>query len=653
MRALRIVASALVAVALVVAPAAAASALPGDMHSMADPPDFTPSPNKWKAWILNVTSSVLGGATPSGWRAEQIGNAHRYNWGWETLNAQFGYNSANPAYLTQPDTYADYIIGRLEMDKKGGTGGKPFTAPATGPKQWVKVAGGATSVLSAYWLGSTLGAFGANAVGGMFGMDANGLVCSSFGGDFGGTMVRLASGQDCSAWGDLATTWQANADSPTQYTGSAGGYAYIGTARPGQWPAANWWSEYCYSSGPSGPTSGTVLQARRTNGTWVNATPSYWDGSRCMGAFSTGWYIYGPDGQGNNPTPIGTTPQLRKINSATGEVIESMNAVAGNPDRRLDCRVSYTDGTTATGQSATYKESTGRVAAPRCPNTPTGKTPSRVRITDNQIGAPGGSAPGAGGPQTVYDEPVTDQYKEWWEAYPECRTGACKLDLIRVTPSPAVSCFDLTDGCVGWWEDPAKTEKYLCRYGVHDVDMEECAVYSGIFQPGRVSTGAPYSDPTTGQWSGGQASPRAGQAAMNATIQDPATARNCDLSDIGFDPIGWVMRPMQCWAEWAAVPRPVVAEVAFTGVEEVWAEKPPGVIAEVVEGMNVSGTVSGCSVSTTWHGVTQPIVNACAGPIAALAGFTRLASFAVMGVLVFSIVRRQIAGMVNYNVGQN
>lgn len=66
--------------ATVTAPAAAAvSPL---ARFAAPPPDFTPSPNKWRKWMVTQVSSVLGNLTPKSWRAENIANQFGMSHSW-------------------------------------------------------------------------------------------------------------------------------------------------------------------------------------------------------------------------------------------------------------------------------------------------------------------------------------------------------------------------------------------------------------------------------------------------------------------------------------------------------------------------------------------------------------------------------------------
>lgn len=629
---------------------APANATAADLASSAVPaetPDFTPSPSKWRQWLLNITSSVLGGAMPNAWRAEQIANGHRYNAGaWDMMNASLGIdgvrtdsygNIVGVKYSNRGQgTYTDVVIAGLETQftekgKIGGSGNKPMTPPATKPVRLFKMVGGVLTAYTAFEVGNMLGAAGVNALGGVFGYDAQGIVCSNTGTDLVGGATRYLSGQDCSGFDALATTYTPNGDAGVTY----GILAYGGRTLRYD---GGYGSVYCYTITPA--TSWTVapLQFYESNGiSSLGATIA----PRSMSAFSC-------PAQSNflGTSTAGNKPQIT-IRSGPGAVpVAEMSVTQSDPNRQQECVVKYTDGSTLSALGSTYKESSKAIAPARCPATPAGKTPQTVTTNDKQLG---------GGPSTkVSEQAVTPEYQDWWQQYPECRTGACKLELFKTAPGAVpVSCFDLEDGCNGWAEDPNKADNYTCRYGVHDVELAECNAYANLFKPGAIEAGAAYADPTTGAWSGGQTSPKSGSQAMTATIQDPETVRNCDFSGLGFDPVGWVMKPLQCWSEWAFVPRPTVAEVAFAGVGTVWADKPPGAIANVAQQVSVTGHPSGCSINTTFKGVTTPLIDACGGWMSVLAQFTRLVTLALMGVLVYGKVRQQIAAMVNYNRGQD
>ncbi|MDO8341541.1 MAG: hypothetical protein Q7T59_06225 [Candidatus Woesebacteria bacterium] len=647
MRSVRLVSTLLIVVALVTgAPVAASASESVSAASLpaADPPDFTPSPNKWQAWMLNVTGKVLGGAMPDKWRAEQLANQYRYNHSWDLFAAQHGYSAnsrdvnGNLSPIPKPGsgTYDDYVIEEYEKQvSKGGTKDKPLAAPSTKTQKLTRTVGGALAAYTGFEIGSMLGAAGTNLVGGWFGFDPQGAVCAGTGDDLGGTMIQMLSGQDCSAFA-LDEEYQMNQDGGLSYGPLV--YGSYSLSVNGKSVMSGGAKYTCVTRSGSAP-SGYVLEIRSSSdGAWGQTGANFGIWSSCQvgtSDISTGFAFF-------------AGYRLKNLN--TSAVVAEDTGAAGDPQRQFDCEVTMTDGTVSSSLSDLFTEASGMLAQPICPEIPDGKTPESVAIDM----VPGPGAPPEVLPDRVYEQDVTPEYADWWDNYPECRTGACKLDLYVGTGSAiAASCFDLEDGCQGWHTDPNKATNYTCRYGVHDVGLDECNVYAGLFEPGRITAGASYSDPMTGEWSGGATSPRLDGQAMAQTIQDPEVIRACDgLSSMGFDPVAWVMRPVQCAMEWAAIPKPTVAAVAFAGVTDVWAEKPPGAIAAAVDSMTLAGGATGCSISTTFKGVTTPLVDACGGFMGGLATFTRLVTTALMAVLVFGQVRRQIAAMVNYNVGQ-
>lgn len=647
-RRLHLIAAAVIVLGLVFAmPSAATAATVSASVSSEVPPDgYIPSKSKWRAYMINVMGSVLGSATPKPWQREQLAN--RYAQGGlpsgEQLNQMYGYTrlerdpvtgTLRPEAPSGSGTYDDIVIGERDKIRNGTTTRPGQKIPATAANALMK---GAT-VLSAFSFGTMLGSAGTNLAGSFFGFDANGTVCaqtSNLG--FGGDMLNLISGQDCSGW-MLNEAYIPNFDATGQSSLTYAGVTWVYRGVNAQF-ADNLGHDYCFNATSATLPPGVAsIQYKNNSGGWISMT-TFAAGSRCNNV-----------GGSNRVTTLvpntvagGRADVILRFALTGGGYVDRVTA-SNDPTRHQTCKVTFTDGTSASADGPGYTESSGDFAPAQCPPTPPGKVVDNITLTEN----------GNGPAKELYSEDTTDAFKEW-AAQDECATGACLLDLLVKTPSGIyVSCFDLEEGCAGWFEDPAKGDTYTCRYGTQEKDLAECNVYSGLFTPGRLAVGAPYSDPLTGSWSGGQSSGRPDRDAMGQTVQNPAaTYRSCDGMNVtGFDPIGFVMRPIQCALEWAAIPRPLVAEASFAGVADVWAGKPPGAIAEAVDEMTLTGGATGCAIATTYKGTTAPLVDACGGFMQGLATFSRLATTAMMIVLVFGQVRRQIAGMVNYNVGQD
>lgn len=651
--------------------------------------DFTPSPNKFREYMLNVTSNVLKGAMPGSWKREQLANQYRYNHSWEALNAQFGFDSANPNYQGAPDSYDDYVIKRMEQDKRGGFGGRGFQAPATKPSMWQKTAkvGGAAMALTGFPVGSMLGTAGIDLIGGWFGFDAQGAVCSQSDG-WGKTASELLTGRDCTGFAQLSADYVFDegikqfcfkgAQHPITSIKNAGCY-YISKISVSD-SKRDWWDLDVCSFDIADPAitqphfyqyrnvlEYEVKGVKRTFRTTPNDRGQFYPNlpqpgiAQCKGDPSMRVIVDLDYPKTANGVPVAFqdivpmdfymeyqtgygTPWLKFKGSSSIPGAETDPALADVNNEQLACKVTLDDGTVIEAKGALFSKESGQVSMPSCPGVPKGKTATDVEVTDKHG-------------NTLTDQPTTPEYQDWATEYPECGTGACKLDLIQ---KPKASCFDLEYQCAEWFEDPDKANKYQCRYGVKNVELEECAVYAGLFKPGRVDTGSPYTDPESGIWSGGKNTPGEDSAAMSRVVQNPETPRGCDgtSGNGGFDPIRFIMRPIQCALEWAFVPRPAVVEAELAGGQHAWDGKPPKVIADAVSGFTVAPSASGCSRSVTLLASTDfatsaQLFNFCPGsPARPLADFSRLATTAAMVVLVVVVVRRQIAAMIGYGAGQ-
>lgn len=655
MRRSRIIAAVVLSVGLVLAPAVAPAVVATPSASAAEGLPYVPSPSKWRQWMINVVSSVLGAATPNKWKAEQIANVYKYDGGFETLNQKFGidgirYNESGQIVGVRRSsigsgTYTDVVIAGLEQTyrDKAVKGNGPVRAPATPIKSFFKVVGGAAAAVTAYELSAQLGGFGTNLVGSFFGFDANGIVCAQqgFDNDVQRFIFRSMVGQNCDAM-DMLVGFTPNGDAGVSYAALT--YAGLTAQYRGKQVNAPTLADYfCYDLTGSVP-AGYIIYYRLHDGTYTNAplttSPGLSNSCKPAGVRQNAAWKSTYAGAGADTPQLWLAPTGTASASVVGASVATTTPTTNDPDRRLDCKVTYTDSTTATRSSALYKESSGVLGQAQCPETPLNKTPSKVEVNEVQ--------PGNGTTQEVYDESVTDDYKDWWTQYPECRSGACSLDLIRLAPSPAVSCFDLEEGCIDWHTDPNKAENYLCRYGVHDVALEECNVYAGLFQPGRVTTGSPYTDPSTGEWSGGQNAPSGRTQNMQRALQDPTNIRSCDFQDVGFDPVGWILRGGQCLAEWTFVARPAVVDVQTAALEESWDGTGPGKLATAVGAWSFVPPGTGCSgLTIPWsetlgHNIPDwNILNACSGsPLqpAAVASTVVLSIGSVLG-LIFALTR--------------
>lgn len=664
-------------------------------------PNFTPSTSKPRAFMLNVLGSMLGSAMPTKWQAEQLANQYRYNHSWEGLNAQFGQDPANPNYHGQPDKYDDYVIRKYELDKIGGTNGRPLAPPVTKPKPFIKglggVAGGLINI-TALPIGTMIG----NGISHMFGLDVDGLVCqqSQKENDVGKIMLSLFTGVNCgieefppqflpntdvdgegitdgfcispyiSSWANTTGVpgdpecrvtnahWRQTSADPYELIG----VVFLDTAEetsPGFYrltfnviQTGTLEGQAFYWGTQIGQVSGVCLNADGTKGTSIRlggapATITAADGMKGRVFTNTTACPYGIVVYATNPagdTGIGGT--TGGIMYKTGVPMTEIEWANENPQRYLECRITGDDGQVYTAVSEPYTETEEGIPGAECPALPEGVRAENVTVDQGT----------ATDRSPVYDEDVIEEYAEWWDNYPECRTGACKLDLIR--ESDGKSCFDLEDACASWFESPTRDTDYQCRYGTHDVDLDECYVYSGIFVPGRIEVGAPYADPLTGEWSGGQANPTDAAEMMNTAPQNPDTYRTC--LETGWsatpDPINWVFTPIRCALEWAFVPRTAIVVMEGMKLTDKMDESAPGQLAAMFGGWSITPQMSGCSRHVEYPTaindgvVTVPVWDVCPGSWAEPVGIvSRVILNASATVLAIIALRRAVAGMVDYS----
>lgn len=625
-------------------------------------PEFEPSSSKPRAWMLNILGSVLGSAMPDKWRAEQLANAHRYNHSWEMMGAQFGTDPANPNYMGAPDSHDDYVLRKTEMDIKGGTGDKPMKAPATKCAKLVKGVGGALVALTGLELVITAG----NGFMDLIGFDVEGTVCWDDEED--GGLWSLVTGADCEGWRmTQEAIAQANSDINAGLilpamcvTETVSGSEFCAEILSVNFDIAAGTPQdvVCLAVTKDGAAmSSGQLQTPRVE--WVKANGetvstvvpgatlvagTQWFKTAC-GPGGAGFYAQG-FASSSGYAPVGLIEyQLLGANWVRGSEFVPIEDAEANPPRQLVCSIEGSDGHTYTAMSEVYTEDDGTIAAPQCPELPDGVTPATVEIVDTEG-------------NELWQEDVNPEWLDWWTTYPECRTGACKLDLVVLGGSAPVSCFDLDGQCADWFSDPDKASNYECIYGIHTVALSECNVYAGLFKPGRIEVGAPYSDPMTGDWSGGVNAPSPDRQALAQDIQDPGVSRACTgMAVTGFDPVGFVMRPIQCALEWAFVPRPAVAELAGTQLAGAFEQRAPGQLVGMVGGWQFTPSMSGCSKTVNWspntfaEGDPEPFVvwDLCPGSSLEFLGvMSRLITGAVFAVMVFLGVRRYVSGMVDY-----
>lgn len=632
--------------------------------------DFTPSGNKARKYMINVLGSMLGPMTPKSWQREMIANEYQYQHSWDDLNTRYGYsaNSLNangemaPIPKAGSGSYDDVVIDAYEKQfARGGKGGVKMAAPAIKPnkvRQAVNKAGGAALALTALPIGFNF----ASGTMGIFGYDLNGDVCAMQPG-LDQNLFSTLSGVDCGAWqmtedamgaanSDVQVgivgqvVCQSSSDACVQIVG------YGPLISPGN--GKSYQMACSIRTGTPNPQRMYMWENRRFNGDLRSSTSAgpysaLGAPNACAGfAGAAPWafiVVGGAEGTDNvEITRYGFTNNSNQ-GFETGEsgVLEQMEA---DPVRSIVCSVVGSDGITYTAESEPYRDSDGSIAPAECPGLPDGVYPASAQLQEKVNGATTPLGDRAD---------VTDEFAAWWAAYPECRGGACALDLKIKSAKPKLdSCFDLGIDCVGWFAEPDKNDKYQCTYGTHDVSLTECYAYSGLFEPGRIEAGAPYSDPMTGEWSGGSNTPSPDRQGFGQAVQNPDFGRSCNgLASTGFDPVAWVMRPVQCALEWAFVPRPAVLDVSMASVGAKWDGTMPGQLGAALGGWEFVAPPSGCAgilVDVFFLGDPFHILASCPGDVfAPVADWSRIfGNLSFAGAGIFAISRH--VGRV-FNVG--
>lgn len=653
--------------ALVIGPAAGAQAAIW-------PKGFDP-----KQYMLNVLGSMLAGTNPDG----KLGNAKRaviqadqqYDHSWEQLNELWKKDS--PKNI--PTSHEDYVIQRQKYFQDNGIKGiqgqkgteantgkgtkyvKPMKAPATKAKKLLRAGVGVGVGVGASVAWDYRSDIGAS-VSSLFGIDAQGAVCSSQD-DLGNaaSAVNFITGQDCDAYmlsDDFVSNKDAVAglkaeqcatikdwDSGKPFTtcvSLAGSGSFIDAANGGVTAIYVCGKADKYYDGLV-----PVLYATDTSpaGTYYSTSIRKDSNDRNCTNGGTQLVIYPKYGQGQEFTQFGVGGERADGSKSVPTDIKKGTA---NPARSFVCTYTMADGSTVEKESDTFKETDDKVPQPVCPAADPESDNPVTSVGVDEVNKDDGTR------QKIYESDTTDQYRDWWGKYPECREGACALDLVQ--KSTQRSCFydnKSAEACEDWMADGKKADNYQCMYGGHNVDLTECYVYGSVFSPEKVLAGQAYTDPTTGKPVEGQSSPTAAKRILSRTITDPQDFTGClDNGWANANPVEWVMTPVMCSLQWAFAPSPVAAIKEGNKIENAWNDKPPGRIASAASSWNFAPTASGCRLMADFklpmpNGSTDvaPVgIDACSGGAAQYVGYVRTGLGVFLGVLSFMACRRVASG---------
>lgn len=622
----------------------------------------------------------------------------------EAANAAWSAQSARQAAASASYFSVGQINGVVPFDKMGeiiplkepvspiGSGRKlgPIRLPAFPLNDFTKVtpggATGATVGITAFMFRGDI----SQGVLGWFGVDANAAVCANDVFGQSGSFLNFLTGQDCSMYGyaeDFTPNegeipkepgWVRNAYNAAQnlpcawvVQGSAQGR--VGTFVFTTTGTCNGTSTSIYAVNPVPRCKNTTTGALvAPDGTAWTSTTTHTQGTSGTG---TGTYAaqrpVGAQVTNVITCPIGTAFAVLGIGQPTSDqprILESgqyfrdldgwplyfgpgatvYSNYPGNtsdPERHLECTLTFDNGTTATASTSKFKESQGAYPSPNCPAIPAGRYPVNTKV--ELVG-------GTPSRQTIYDEDADDAYLDWQENdASRCANTDCVLDLVYV-PS-GLSCFGMGDQCNGWFQSPTRNTDYKCVYGGEDTALQDCYVYAQLFDPVKRLDGNPYSDPKTGDEIGTQTGRRYDEQLMGRPLQELTPGRVCGGSGtVSINPLDFVLRPIQCALEWAFVARPALVSGYGNDLKNQWNTRAPGQLATMVLGWSFAPSVSGCSITTTYlpapgeSPMSMTVLDACSGPMATVASISRFVVSVAFTVMVFLAVKRAIGKQVDY-----
>lgn len=361
-----------------------------------------------------------------------------------------------------------------------------------------------------------------------------------------------------------------------------------------------------------GPTQGAPCGVSETAALAGPVGMFYWSGS-------------------GSPDPIVGLKYMDDVQGSYAPVTEA----SGDAIWSILCELTGTDGNVYSGRTGTFLGSDAFQPAPVCGTLPQGVDAAHWKYVAQSPGIPDVIFADQ---DALANDPQLDALLGASQAQ-YCQTNVCVLDLIL--KSSQLTCFSQAATCDGWMDDASKLDKYECQYGGHTVAISECNMYAHIFNTQKRLSGNPYADPLTGEDTNTQTGISLDQLTMGSSPRASFQGRDCfggGYSDP--NPLQWVLKPLQCAAEWAAVPRASVVEAAQIHNTDAYAGKIVKVLPETLASWSFVPPANGCSgipVDVWFLGPPFNVMGACAGSmLAPMAFWARLfsaLSITVMGVL--------------------
>lgn len=447
-----------------------------------------------------------------------------------------------------------------------------------------------------------------------------------------------------------------------------------------KWPGVTntYASGFCASVTPGGQSAGTgtgiaVVYTDAANssgiGTPINATTpggagTLYDASGQRAVSGT------PCGDPSTGT-VGLALTNDQVTGIVGLEVQKTGAItpvtatqtSGDPQRVFTTTITGADGNTYTCESPAFTETVANFPSYCAPDVPATVPREQYTVTEHTVD---GSAPD----KTVVSQTPTPAYAAAATAYADCANGACAAQVYYQGAPCTVGESDCLD-----WETKAEQSpgEYECEYGPQGAPTEynpplgQCSTLTNFYDPDAQTEGKAYADPATGSAVDSGTSPDQDSQLMNQPgDQENPDGSNSDCFPSGtgaFNPINWVLQPIQCALRWAFVPKAADVEADVEDVQESWAATPPAELITAVSAWQLQMPGDGCSgitFPTTFLDpkgslgipASETIMQACAGDmLAPVAQWSKI--FGTLGFVVGGAVAimRIVGAVISFNPG--
>ncbi len=439
-------------------------------------------------------------------------------------------------------------------------------------------------------------------------------------------------------------------------------YAGVSVQRLGAYTYASNGTRYGVWTGTA-PNLTSTAYRYQTNGStgWTSGSPTLATMSSCS-------ECVGPFPGGTNVVLEGRTSQgygtgaIRIVRASDGVVLAASRTLSSNPNRTLDCKLTWPGGSTTTGSGGTYTETGGlplHSIETACQEAFVSKPGAGPDLLPTEVGI--GSTNDETGSRT---EIATQDVPDFTESERKGLTPGTNGGLVlqKVSGVTVSSCMTWAADCSGWWaasdEGTSTTSPYRCLYNGAAVDLVECGIYRYTFD---TQTQTPtITDPATGEEVEWSAKPSTGNS-LDPGVGPGAGGSPADQcfatgwSDVA-NPVDWVLVPVKCALVWAFVPRTTVVTQVQTSVTTAWDDTFVGqVAAEIPPILSAVPVGDGCSGPHVAFDLSWPMemhfsaypLSACEPPASYLATMAKLiASFLVIGYTIWGVSRR-LSAVVN------